>query len=112
MRRLPRRILKRAVNNPFGDLGGQRRHPRGPGLVAQQAFDTLLHETFLPAPHAGLRRARPSHDCVHANTVGAQQHNLGPPDVLLRRVAIPADAVKALPVGQRKADRNPGTHAD
>src|SRR6188472_4340208 len=47
----------------------------------------VLESGTMPAPHAGLRLARPAHDCDCAEAVGAEQHDLGPPDVLLGRVA-------------------------
>jgi hypothetical protein len=67
------------------------RDARGAGLVAQQAVITSLHEAFLPAPHTGLRLAGPAHDLVGADAIGAQQDDLGTPDLLVRRIAIPRE---------------------
>ena len=55
----------------------------------------LRHEALLPAPDAGLRLAGPAHDLVGAEPVGRQQHDLGPPDVLLGGVAIPHQRLEA-----------------
>ena len=58
----------------------------------------FLHEPLLPSPHACLGRARTPHDLAGANPIGAQQHDLRPPDVLLRRVAILGDPFETLSV--------------
>lgn len=70
-----------------------RRNARGPRLVAQQPFKAFLSEALLPAPDAGLGLAGPPHDFDGANTVGAQQHDLGTPDMLLRTVAVADQAI-------------------
>jgi cytochrome o ubiquinol oxidase subunit IV len=36
-------------------------NPRGARLVSQEAVDALFHESLLPAPDAGLRRAGLAH---------------------------------------------------
>ena len=67
-------------------LGRQRRNTRGPGLVAQQALHALFGKAFLPAPDASPELAGLAHDRVGDHTRGAEQHDTGAPDVLLRRV--------------------------
>ena len=65
------------------DARSQRRNARTPRLVAQEAFITLMHEAFLPAPETGLRFAGPTHDLNGADTVRAKQDDLGSPDMLV-----------------------------
>jgi len=56
---------------------------------------SLPHETFLPAPDAGLRLARPTHDFDRADAV--------------RPIA--DSRLKATPVKWDKSDEDPGAHA-
>ena len=77
----------------------------------QEAVATRLHEAFLPAPHTGLRLAGPAHDLIGANTVRAQQHDLGAPDLLVRGVAIPRERLQTAPIGRLESDGNSGSHA-
>jgi hypothetical protein len=64
------------------------------GLVAQQAGNTIGHEAFLPAPHGGFARAGDTHDLGRAATVCRQQHDLRPPDMLLRTVSVRHDGLQ------------------
>ena len=102
--RLTRRSLMRPRHNQGDGLQGQSRDARGTGVIAQQAFRPFLHCPFLPAPHACLGRTRPPHDLAGANPIGAQQHNLGSPDVTLRGVTILRDPLKARSIRGRKVD--------
>ena len=71
----------------------------GPRLVAQEAVDPFFGEALLPAPDAGLRLAGPAHDLDRAEAVGREQHDLGPPDMLLRRVAVADDCLQTAAIG-------------
>ena len=102
MRGFARRVFKRQGDDPGGDLVSQRRDARAPRLVAQEAFKALLHEPLLPAPHACLRLPRPAHDPVRADPLGAEQNDLGAPDMLLRRVAVLDESGEPPAVGQWK----------
>src|SRR3981189_663308 len=51
----------------------------GSCLIAQEAVVTRLHEAVLPPPHTGLRLAGPALNLIGADTVCAQQNDLGPP---------------------------------
>ena len=106
-----RRIGQRQRDHALGHFGAERRDARGPRLVAQQAVEALLAEALLPAPDAGLRLARPAHDLVRAEAVGRQQHDLGPPDMLLGRVAVADQRLEAAAVGGRNVDGDAGAHA-
>ena len=57
MGRLMRRRLVGQGNDTIDGLGRQRRDARGPGLVAGQSLDPLMHEALLPAPYHGLALA-------------------------------------------------------
>ena len=69
----------------------ERLDARRPGFVVQQAINTFRGEALLPAPDAGLRLAGATHDRDGAQAVGRIEHDLGAPDVLLRRVAVADD---------------------
>jgi len=83
----------------------------GRGLITQEAVVTRLHEAFLPPPHTGLRLAGPAHNLIGADTVCAQQNDLGPPDMLMRRVAIPRDRGQTAAINRLESNGNSGSHA-
>ena len=99
--RLGRRIGQRQRDHPLRHFGPERRMRERPRLVAQETVAPFLGEALLPAPDAGLRLARPAHDRDRPEAVGAQQNDLGPPDVLLGRVAVPVERLQAAAVGGR-----------
>lgn len=80
---------------------GVRAGMRDGRVLSQQAFNPFLHEPLLPATHACLGRPRRAHDLDGADPVGAQKHDLGRPNMLLRGVAIPAYPLKALSIRGR-----------
>ena len=57
-------------------------------VLSRRSPSTPCGESFLPAPNAGLGCAGLPHDWARANSLGAEQNDLRPPDMLLRRVAI------------------------
>ena len=69
-------------------------------------------EALLPAPDAGLGLGRLAHDrplVPKPSTV--REHDLRPPDVLLRRVSVfNARSVKPIEIGGRDGKRNAGSH--
>ena len=85
--RIRRRLACRLSQHRQPDLVRQRRDPRGPRLVEQQAVDTFLDVALLPPPHGGLRLAGAPHDLVGAITVGRCQNDPSAPDGLARTVA-------------------------
>ena len=99
--RLARRFAKRQRDDALGRLGAQRLDARGTRLVAEQPVEPLLDKAFLPAPNAGLGLAGSPHDLVRADAIGGQQHDLGPPDVLLRRVAVLNQGFEPTNIGGR-----------
>src|SRR6266568_965525 len=76
------------LDNPFGHFRAQRWNTRGARLVAPKPRRALVPEPFLPAPDHRLGLAGGAHDFGSAITIGRYKHNLGPPDVLLRAVAV------------------------
>jgi hypothetical protein len=98
-------------DHTLGHLGSVPGNPRGARPVSQQAVDALFHETLLPAPDTGLRRAGLAHDLVGPDAVGAQKHNVYSPNVLLRRVTVPGDRFKSMAIWSCNLDGNPGAHA-
>jgi len=98
-------------HHPLRHIPAERRDARRTRLVTQQALHALLHEALLPAPDTGLGLAGLAHDRVGADAIGAQQHDSCPPDVLLRRIAVPRHGLKPLAVPAGDRDRNSGAHA-
>jgi len=95
---LGRRVGQRQIDHPLGHVRAERLDPGRAGFVAQQTLDALVHEALLPAPDAGFGGAGLAHDLGRADAIGAQQHDGGPPDMLLGRVSVADDSLKALPV--------------
>ena len=94
----------RRRHDPLGDRGGELRDARGPRLIAQKPVHALGGEPFLPAPHAGLGLAGLAHDRVRAEPLAAEQHDLRPPNVLLRSVAVFDHSAE--PINVDRADGN------
>ena len=95
----------------LGDLRSKRRNARWSCLVAQEAVVTFLHEAFLPAPDTGLRLAGLAHDLIGADALGAQQHDLGPPDMLLWCVTIPRERLQTAAITGLEDDGDSCSHA-
>ena len=111
MGRLDGRIGPGERHDTLGDIRPEWWDARGSRLIAQEAVVTSLHEAFLPAPHTGLRLAGLAHDLIGADTVCAQQNDLGPPDMLMRRVAIPRERGQTAAISGLESDGNSGSHA-
>src|SRR3954451_13560755 len=77
------RISLGEPHNTLGDIRPEWWDARGSCLITQKTVVTRLHEAFLPAPDTGLRLAGPAHNLIGADTVCAQQDDLGPPDMLM-----------------------------
>ena len=99
--RLARRFAKRQRDDALGGLGAERLDARGTRFVAEQPVEPRLDKAFLPTPHAGLRLASSPHDLVRADAIGRKQHDLGPPYVLLRRVAVTNQGFEPTNIGRR-----------
>ena len=111
MGRLNGRISPGERYDTLGDIRTEGRDARGSRLIAQETGMTLLHEAFLPAPHASLRLAGLAHDLIGADAVRAQQDDLGPPDMLVRCVAIPRERGQTAAISRLESDGNSGSHA-
>ncbi len=109
--RLCWRVALSELHDALGDAGPQRPDARRPGLIAQETVVSFLHEALLPTPDTGLRFPSPAHDLVGADTVGAQQHDLSPPDMLVWRVAVPHEPLQTTAISGLKIDENSSTHA-
>ena len=93
-----------AISEPRGGMRD------GGVLCVQQTGITSLHEAFLPAPHTGLRLTGLAYDLVGADAVRAQQDDLGTPDMLMRRVAIPRERGQTAAISGLESDENSGSH--
>ena len=111
MGRLDGRIGPGERDDTLGDIRAEWWDTRGSRLIAQQTVVTGLHEAFLPAPHTGLRLAGLAHDLIGADAVRAQQDDLGPPDMLMRCVAIPRERCQTAAISGLESDGNSGSHA-
>src|SRR5215207_4654620 len=58
----------------------------------------VLGEAFLPTPDAGFGLARPAHDLGSAEVGSRQEHDRGPPDMLLVGVAVADDRLQTAAV--------------
>ena len=103
--RFSRRLGLAECNDALGDIRSQGWDARRPRLVAQQTIIAFLHEAFLPAPDTGFGLAGLAHDLVGADAVPAQQHDLGPPNVLVGGVAVTRERLKAPPADSDEAAR-------
>ncbi len=111
VRGFSRRRLQRQLHHPLGDVRTQLRDAGGPRLVAQKTLDTFLPEPFLPAPDASFGRAGPAYDLVRAKPLGRKKHDLGPPDMLLWRVAVLQNRPQPLAVRWLYSDGYSCAHA-
>ena len=110
MGRFPRRFRERQRDDALGRLDAQRLDARGTRLVAQQPIEALLDKALLPAPNTGLGLSGSSHDRVRADALGAQQHDFGPPNVLLRGVAVLNQGLEPTNIGGRDGERLSSAH--
>ena len=101
---------ERQADDALGDRGVELGDARWPRLVAQKALETFRGEALLPAPDAGLGLGRLAHDRARAQALDRQEHDLRPPDVLLRRVSLFNESVKPIEIGGRDGKRNAGSH--
>jgi hypothetical protein len=96
---------KTAISVDLTDRRRELRDARGARLVAQQPVEPLLDKAFLPAPYAGLGLAGLPHDLVRADALGGHKHDLGPPDMLLRRIAVMHQGLEPTNIGGRNGER-------
>ena len=88
----------------------KRRLAGPPGLVTQEALDALRREAGLPAPDDGLRFARPAHHLKGAAALRRGEDDVGPPDMLLGRIAIRDDRPQPTAILRRDGDDDPCSH--
>lgn len=110
--RLAKWLMKRQGDDLFGDICAERRNARAARLGAQKAAVSFLRELFLPAPDADLGFVRAPHALVRADPVGAQQNDLGPPDMLLDRVTVIDEGLQPCAVWRRDRNGDTSAHAE
>ena len=99
MRGLARRCGLSGGNHASLHIRRKRWNARTAGLVAQQTRHALREEPLLPSPDRGLAGAGAASEFHGAAAIGGQQHDLRPPYVLLRTVAVGDDAAQRLTIG-------------
>ena len=94
-----------AASTPSGLMRGRTR------LVAEQPIEALLDKALPPAPNTGLGLASSPHNLIRADTIGGQQHDLRPPDVFLRRIAVLNQGFEPTTnIGRRNGERFSSAH--
>ena len=104
VRGLAGRVGQCQVEHALDGRGGQPCLARLARLVAQQAIDAFLHETFLPPPDHRLGKVRTAHDLGGPAAVGGGDDHPCAGGVLLPRVAISDDRFGANAILRRNRD--------
>jgi len=86
-------------------------HARGPRLVAQKPTRAFGGESFLSALHAALGSGGLTHDRVRVGSLGTEQNDLRPPDVLLWSAWVVDQITKPINLGRGDVKGNAGSHA-
>src|SRR3984893_11728368 len=111
MGRIMRRLLVGQGNDTINRRGRQGRDAPGPGLLAGEPGDPLMHQALLPAPNHGFALANSAHEGGRARAARGQNNDSRPPDVLLWAVAIPDDRLQASPIRRHAFDDYSLAHA-
>ena len=110
MRRVARGLGAGQVQHLGDDPDGKRRAARLARLIAQQAFDALLSVSCLPAPDRRSTGARAPRHFLNRQTISRIEHNLRPPHMFERAIAIRDDGQQTLTIfGGRKDTVAPGS---
>jgi hypothetical protein len=110
MGRLNGGVRQRQRRHALGHFRGQGRNAWRARFVAEKTINAFLHEPFLPAPNAGFRLPRPTHDLVGSDPVRAQKDDRRSPHMLLGGTAIPDHACKTKAVGGIDCKGNSSAH--
>jgi len=97
-------------NGALGESRIELSDARRPRLLAQEAFEALGGEAFMPAPDAGLGLASLVHDRVRGRPFGAQQHDPGAPNMLLWSAPISNQRTKPIKIGGEDGKGNAPSH--
>ena len=99
------------VHNLGDDLGRKRSAARLARPVAQQAFDTLLGVSRLPAPDRGSADARAPRHLLHGQAVGRIKDNARPLHMFERTIAIRHNGQQTLTILGGRKDTDGLSHA-
>src|SRR5258708_38879460 len=88
VRHLAGRIALGERDDALDHRGRQRRLSGRARLIAQEPADAFEHEALLPAPHTGFALACLAPDPTRPDTGAGQQDDPGPPNTLLRTLAV------------------------
>jgi hypothetical protein len=99
------------VHNLGDDLGRKRSAARLARPVAQQAIDTLLGVSRLPAPDRGLADARAPRHFLHRQAVGGTKDDVRPLHMLEWAITIRDDGQQTLTIFGGRNDTDGLSHA-
>jgi hypothetical protein len=99
------------VHNLGDNLGRKRSAARLARPVAQQAVDTLLGVSRLPAPDRGSADARAPRHFPHGQAVGRIKDNARPLHMFERTIAIRDDGQQTLTILGARKDTDGLSHA-
>jgi hypothetical protein len=102
---IPRGLMQRHVHHLLDLLSRERLAARRPGCVLQQPAHPLAHVAAAPTADREDALAHRRRNRHRRQPVSRQQHDPGPPNHLLRRVAVPNQLLQSLTISC--ADRNP-----
>lgn len=108
--RLLRRLALGQADHRVVQLRLNRRASRRAGLAAQEPIHALVHEVLLTAPDSRLGDSGLPHDGIGARSCGSEVNDAGPPDLLLRRVAVGDERLEAAALVDGDGQGNTGAH--
>jgi hypothetical protein len=98
LRRSRRLLMQGHVDHPLDHRSRQGLTPWRARGVLEKPFDAGLRIAAAPAPHRQSARANADRHLGGAQALARQQNNPSPPDNLLGRVAVPDQALQAIPI--------------
>src|SRR5450432_2494431 len=99
VRRLAGWIALGERDDALDQRGRQRRFTGRARLIAQEPVDAFEHEALLPAPHTGFVLACLALDPARPDTGAGQQDDPGPPNMLLRTIAVSHNRLETSTIG-------------
>src|SRR5258708_18830391 len=99
LRHVAGRIARGERDDALDHRGRRRRLSGRARLIAQEPIDAFEHEALLPAPHTGFVLADLALDPARPNTGAGQKDDPGPPNMLLRAIAVRHNRLEKSTIG-------------